>query len=296
MLQRKQFSLESLEKREMMAGDVSVAVSNGDLLVQGDANDNFVEIYRLSSGNIRVQGIGTTVNGRSNQSFAVTDDIFVTMQQGENDVVFRNYNGGVRADWVRINMGNGDDRVDINGLHARGDVEIFTWGGDDDIQIENSSVGSQLFDREDLRIRSGSGNDYVKMFNVLSFGDVDIDTFDNVFADEDDRIDLQRLTVFDDLRIDTGGGDDDVFVRFSTIHDDLAINTGGGSDYAWLDQNDEINDLDVNMGTGNDTAVVYRTEARRADLNGGTGFDRLFTFNNDIDSLDHTGFEQRTLN
>jgi hypothetical protein len=290
MLRRKQFSMESLEKREMMAGDVGAAVSGGDLFVGGDANDNLVEVYRLPSGRVRVQGIDTTVNGRLYQDFRVTDDIFVTMQQGENDVFFRNYNGGVRADAVRINMSNNDDRVHINGLHARGDVEIFTWAGDDDIRIENSSVGAQLFDRENLVVRTGDGTDHVQMDKVLSFGDVNIDTVDSALA-EGDFVDLQRMTVFDDLLVDTGEGNDEVFVRFSTVHDDLTIRTGAGADFVLLDQNDSINDLRVDTGAGNDTLVVFRTEARRADLDGGTGSDRLFTFSNFINSLDADGFE-----
>lgn len=268
MLSKKNLSMETLEKRELMAGVVNVSLSAGDLHIDGDANDNFIELYRLSSGKVRVQGIDTLVEGRSYRDFSVSDDIFITMSQGDNNVNFRNLNGGVRADLVRLSMSNGNDRVELNGLHARGDVEIHTWGGDDDIVVSNTSVGTNPFDRENLVVRSGTGEDSVRMTSVLAFGDVDIDTLDNAFADaeEDDFVSLYNMTIFDDLVVDTGAGDDDVYLRSSTILDDVTLRTGDGDDYVSLDRNDGIDRLRIDTGAGNDTLLVRRTESRSASF------------------------------
>lgn len=297
MLNSMKFSIEQLEKREMMAGDVGVSVLNGDLRIVGNAADNQVEVYRLNNGQIRVAGIDTTVNGSSSQNFSVSDDIFITMNQGNNDVFFRNYNGGVRADAVQISMSNGKDRVFVDGLRARGDVEIHTWGGNDQISISRSSAGTQpIFDRENVLVRSGAGDDTIDLFQVVAWGDIDIETFDSANAVEADVVRIDRALAGDDLFIDLGGGNDDAVVRNTDVWDDLSLTAGGGIDFADFQGNDVGDRLSANMGAGNDDLWVRQTEARRASLRGGTGnSDYVYYAQNDIDSTFITEFEDRDI-
>ena len=57
MLRNNQLSIERLEQRDLMAGDVTVYSYGGDLLIRGDHHDNIIEVYRLSSGKTRVAGV-----------------------------------------------------------------------------------------------------------------------------------------------------------------------------------------------------------------------------------------------
>ena len=83
-----QFQCESLEGREMMAGDVTAFVSGGHLYVQELASEvgqgQAVAISQLSDGRLRVKGLASPddgalslVNGQAYQDFRVTGDLKV---------------------------------------------------------------------------------------------------------------------------------------------------------------------------------------------------------------------------
>ena len=277
-----------------MAGDVTVYSYGGDLLIRGDHHDNIIEVYRLSSGKTRVAGVDTDINGRTYQDFWLTDDLFISMPKGDNDVSFRNYNGGIRADLVDLAMSvEGDDRLNLNGLHARGDVRIETFGGDDSVRISNSSVGASVFDHEDLIIYTGDGEDEVLVSNAVIFGDVLIRTYDDPFVHETDSVEIQHVTVFDDLRIGTGSGRDFVTMQFSTIMDNVSIPTSRGSDVVRVDQN-RMEDLTINAGSGfDDYVVVSHNTADNVRLTCSTdgAWDMLVVYGNDFDSLSATNWD-----
>lgn len=53
-----------LEPRKMLAGDITAAVANGQLMITGDAEANEVMIIGNGDGSARVVGVdGTTING-----------------------------------------------------------------------------------------------------------------------------------------------------------------------------------------------------------------------------------------
>lgn len=47
--------VESLERREMMTGNVSVSLNFGTLYIEGDRRDNVIEIRQLTNGDFRVE-------------------------------------------------------------------------------------------------------------------------------------------------------------------------------------------------------------------------------------------------
>ena len=59
--------VETLENRELMAGNVSVSFSNGDLYITGDAHRNHVLVWLSTAGYynigcVKLGGADTTVN------------------------------------------------------------------------------------------------------------------------------------------------------------------------------------------------------------------------------------------
>ena len=80
--------LESLEQRDMLAGDVAVSISSGDLRVHGDSDDNALVIESTEDG-IQVTGEdGTLVNGSSEplilfaEEGSIPDDLHVAVSDG----------------------------------------------------------------------------------------------------------------------------------------------------------------------------------------------------------------------
>lgn len=67
---RRNLRLESLERRELLAGNVQASVIGSKLFLTGDNLDNNIAVVALSGGRYAVAGLDTTVNG--------SDGVFVT--------------------------------------------------------------------------------------------------------------------------------------------------------------------------------------------------------------------------
>ena len=83
----RRLDVESLEQRELLAGDVTAFVSRGDLVVLGDNDSNNLTITEVG-GTFTLTGIGTTINGMAAaQNFpGVTDDVRIYLRNGEDAV------------------------------------------------------------------------------------------------------------------------------------------------------------------------------------------------------------------
>lgn len=265
---------------------VTAFESGGDLYINGDGASDMIQVYHLGNDRIRIEGIsgsGTTVNGQSRAQFNVNDDIFIDLGNGNNWLDIRNLNGGIDADYVRIRSGTGNDRLWMTGLSTTGDLRIESRGGNDDIQVINSFVGNGRFD--DLHINAGDGEDSIRVHNTRVRQDANINALDSVFANDDDYVDLQYLTVGDDLYIDTGNGADDVLAQRVHVGDYMRIRSGDGNDYIFMHNDNTIErDLRIEAGDGNDVLGVYQTVVKDdATLNGGDDFDQLYTWQLDVD-------------
>src|SRR5688572_24758749 len=88
-------SIERLECRICMDGNVQAAIVGGDLEIRGDAQDNSVVLQRIN-GKIRVTGLeGTRIGGQNFREFATTfDDLELHLRQGGNDDVL--LHGGMK--------------------------------------------------------------------------------------------------------------------------------------------------------------------------------------------------------
>src|SRR5688572_10694064 len=88
-LNRASGTVETLERRILMDGNVAASLAAGDLVVRGDGQDNQVVITRRSSGKIRIAGEeDTTVNGKRFVELSpMSDDLMILMRQGGEDHV-----------------------------------------------------------------------------------------------------------------------------------------------------------------------------------------------------------------
>jgi hypothetical protein len=271
---RQRGRFESLERRDLLAGDVLVNVVQGSLVIEGDELGNNIAISaNAETGDITVTGLdGTTVH-----------------LEGEDpgtEVVV----SGVRRD-VRINLGDGDDVVSLGELSVRGDISIRTGLGEDTVHVGDEgdmATESQLeLDalvnlRGSLRINTGDGNDEVIVDNTALRASLHINT-----GDGDDTVSLGGETMVDGTAaalsnsgnrglggIGRGllGGDIDARLN---VRGGAHVDLGDGNDELNLDQVQVRSMLTVKGGEGDDDVNVNSASAFALSILGDEGMDTV---------------------
>lgn len=111
------FSVEALEARQMLAGDVMVTFNFGVLQIVGDAQSNRTEL--VSDGtDISIQGFnGTTINGPTSVPAASVRYITIEMGDGNDHVALTAENTsriGFDLITLTIETGDGNDLVRLD--------------------------------------------------------------------------------------------------------------------------------------------------------------------------------------
>jgi hypothetical protein len=151
-------SLEFLEDRRLLAGDITAQVIRGDLVIRGDNADNGVAITAGSiAGTIVITGINaggaaTNVNGTANGAITLsgfTDDFSIKLKGGNDIITISNL---TVHDSLKLKLGEGNDSATFTGVTVADNAKIKGSRGVDSVTITNS-----IF--EELGIRMGRDND-----------------------------------------------------------------------------------------------------------------------------------------
>ena len=158
-------------------GKVQVSVENGNLIIQGDNRDNNIIV---TEGNITGRA-GTTINGQRNifPPEGVTGDIVINMKGG-NDFVrieLPGSNFAVQHD-LEINMGPGNDILELLQVRVPEETRIDTAGGHDIIFIDgvlgvNDYIRSEFIGR--FQVETGSGEDLLEFHHTIFSAEVDVE-------------------------------------------------------------------------------------------------------------------------
>lgn len=142
-MRRNPLSFESLEPKQLLAGDVTVSMVGGNLSVRGDDAANQIAITAGTAANsLVIQGLeGTTVTMAGSTTPAPATGLEVS---------------GVRG-IVTVNMQGGDDSVSISDVQLRRGLTVATGAGNDDVTLEHVSVGGLL------NVATGAGDDTVQI-------------------------------------------------------------------------------------------------------------------------------------
>ena len=170
-LSTRSLAIERLERKNLLAGDVTAVVTDGDLRITGDSNDNHVQIVGTADpGEYRILGVDrsgapTTINGQSGQIrvTGVVDDIVIDMQGGDSRVALLNGEFGTGGDQLELVVPddlivfNRAGRLEVRAANVRVDDDfiINTRDGADEIALLETLVG------DELRIESHGGADEV---------------------------------------------------------------------------------------------------------------------------------------
>ena len=284
------FDVESIERRILLAGNVTAELNNaGDLVVRGDAESNQLRIALETVSEmdeVVVTGLdGTTVNNASEFRFAASE-------------LTRN---------VRVVLRGGDDALQIGGedhddptesgdearLTVPGDLFVNAGVGNDTIRVSFVDIGGRG------NVLGQGGDDVVNFGRGPGFGD---DHHVNSLGDGPGGGPPADVTVGETLRLVTGAGADEAKVGFAEIGDDLKVCTGTGNDYFVSGRGPIFGGggnpsegggqpadtfvadrITVHTGGGDDFVLLRNTEVTgRARVSTAGGADRLGTENSDF--------------
>jgi hypothetical protein len=292
--------LESLEQKQMLAGDVTVSVVNGVLTLQGDDLDNQVAVSAGdAAGTFVIHGLDGTqliLGDAEGTAELVVEGVRRGMiaNMGAGNDVLRINEASFRGN-VAINMGEGDDRISI-GVAPEVSEASLTVDADAELDLPSVQIGQSLL------IRTGAGNDTVVINDTRGRGSLGVSTGE---GDDTVRLGLagevegeaeledEVLVSFaHGVALDLGAGDDGLFVnhlRSGGFHanggagaDTIRINDvkthvmnisgGRGEEADSVVLNDVATQLlTVHLGAGDDSLTLSGVKARLALLHGGIG-------------------------
>lgn len=149
----RRLTMEQLSQRDLLAGDCAAAVTEGELKIECDDQDN--ELFVQGAGDsITVIGTsGTTINGATLPgTFSDVDELKIELGAGDDNlgVVFASF------DEVKIEGDGGNDQVVLLGVSALEEAKVELGSGDDLLLVNASNFGS-------IEMEGGAG------FDVLNY-------------------------------------------------------------------------------------------------------------------------------
>lgn len=284
----KRLFLESLESRQLLAGDVTVTLVGTTLTLEGDVSGNIVEISPGTNiGEYKIQGLdNTTINGPCSIVDPV-DRIVVALKGGSDSFTLKStdasnkiYVGGnveiTNSDGLNVNKlvnaeiagelivqkdaGTSESQLYIEGTTVVGKVTVNNQGvggfdGDSKTMITKDS---HL--QADLDVDNDEGEDTLVVYQSNIDGNVTIDNRDGdtrtVFGLNEDPI------IWGSLTINNGDGNDEIILHDTNVWLDVAINNGTGHTLVSLET--------TNVGLGVDVGV-----AGNLTIQNGTGIDQF---------------------
>jgi len=264
----RKLTFQTLESRQLMAGDVSVSVLNGDLRITGDTEANDVAIFQVIQqgqvvpGRYFVSGLnGTTINHGTNgfNAHGVNRDFLINMSQGGDDHLAMGTNGGFNPATpngkfivprnLSVTLDNDNNALEVNGITVGNNTSILAGGGDNTMDIRGNFGTARGIIRPNL----------VPPINRLPHGNLNI-----VAAGGDNHVEVHNGFVFRNLNIKLGGGQsglDFAGVVAMNVRHDLNIHSGGGRDFNGIAvQGAHVGrDLNIEGGIAKDVVTIGNT-------------------------------------
>lgn len=297
--------VQSLESRCLPAGTVTASLSGSGITLNGDRQDNFIEVDLTPTG-VFVRGVdGTnikfgarTITDGSQLRLAlgpqVTKDLAINLKDGDDAVSI--YVGGSEETPVAATIGR-DLKIDTGRGEDFVEVEVrdgsLTVGGGLDIKLGDDSDyllldGDASFEETDLpedheesetapfhvtglaKISGGTGGDIVGIVDFSTGGNLQIET-----GHGDDTVGIDSALIGANAIISTGGDNDDVGIAFVAVLGRTNITTGSGHDRVGIFFAHSEGNVTVLLQQGNDTLAADGElsvgEDALVTLNGGSG-------------------------
>src|SRR5262245_63329664 len=158
---------ESLESRQMMAGNILANFSNGTLTLNEHPGSvgkgQAVWVSQLSNGSVRVsgqlsqEGGSTLINGQQSVVFSHPTNIVANLGGGRDEIKLFSTQVTGKIQILTgdpANSTNDADAVEVFNAKTKGTLEIRTGSGIDNVTVQNSQVGDGI-GLDDLTISTG---------------------------------------------------------------------------------------------------------------------------------------------
>jgi hypothetical protein len=247
--QRRDLRFESLESRQMLAGDIQATLASGNLTLTGDNATNAVEI--------RGTGVAGEVAVRPLFKAGQT-----TLEGGTDEITFTGVTGNVKY------LGNlGDDDCIVHDLSVGGDLRIEI--------PEGSSI---------VRIGIWVAYGLLSTGDVSVGGTLSVRAWDSSGPDGNDYVFLGRTSVNGRAEVYTGGGTDTLEV-YNAAAGIVEFFTGDGSDainIAYLQATNPAVSVKIygddpsQPAPGNDSiSIITTSTTAKVVVDGGQGYNTL---------------------
>jgi hypothetical protein len=221
----RRLGMESLETRDLMAGNVTASVVNNNLVIRGDSQPNIVKISQVAANTFVIAGTGTTINGQASVSLTATGDMAINLGAG-NDRLTMGATGEViqLPGKLNINLSAGADRLAI--LRTRGTDAGISLGITGEEDADFLSLTRVMFTGT-INARMGGGDDELRLSSaqVSTYFRADLGT-------GSDDVSLTNITT-GKLAVLLGTGNDRLnFAGLNTFNDRVVLDGGEGTDRA----------------------------------------------------------------
>lgn len=268
------YAVSALESRQLLSGgNVQATVVGGTLTITGDNIANELTIEQSSEG-LRIQTTGgTRLNGTTNGTltFANPTQTNIDLKGGNDRLTLGDFLGA----GVSVQMGSGNDQVNLNGISTDGDLEIDLGAGNDGLLSKSGGLG--LSDPNvvggNLRLVGGAGRDRLILTSLNALHNLTVDA-----GTDNDVVLLSTNSTNGIASVLLGSGNDIMSLSTTTSRGLFSLNAGTGDDLVSLQQCEFEQPATFNMGAGKD-ALLSRDNLYLANVTqaGGTGSDTLFS-------------------
>lgn len=240
---RPNLSIETLEDRNLLSGNVLVVIGK-TTLVTGDEAANSIEVSPGDEpGEIIFRGLdGTTING-SVDAFVGTIEgglanVKIDLQGGADLAVITNLSEAAE-NWPVQSIPSVANDFEIDG-----NLGIDTGDGEDTVLLRHLDVGGNL------DVDTGAGNDIVVAESISVGKKLVVNTGDGA-----DQILGRAVTVTGKSTVNTGAGADALGLYNSTLHKNK-VNLGTEADSAWIESNTFANGISLAGGKNEENELT----------------------------------------
>ena len=166
-------TIEPLDARMLLAGNVSVASNDGELVILGDGRANQILVTQPNKRTLRISGVsGTTINGKQFVKLArPAGDLSIRMTQGGRDRVAIQGPFVVSGD-LNADVGKGNLLIEgsSGAVKVTGDLNARTRSAGDVTLRNEVRVGGASTINAANSLNIAAGHAHVPVFNAGAFG------------------------------------------------------------------------------------------------------------------------------
>lgn len=156
--------VECLEERLVLASQIGVAFSGGNLILSGSAGDDNVTVIVADTNVVTLSSTGGgTFTGTIAASYTVTGTLSINMNAGDDTVTLSGAAGTYTGSKLSVDLGVGNDTLNTSGvLTLNKELTVLGGAGTDAVNL-GTTVGANFVVLGISRIDTGDNDDTVTL-------------------------------------------------------------------------------------------------------------------------------------